>query len=718
MSPPSRPKGEPKATAPVSAPARTLRKGRAAPAAAVAPREGALAVSAETVTPLGITDGRVRVVIERVTPSLDGGRFPIKRIVGDSVQVEADCFADGHDVVACALLWRRADAAPWRNTLMQPASQDRWRATFPVDAVGRWQYTVCAWVDPFLSWRHDFARRVDLDDLRIAARSGAMLIEEAAQRTERGADAELLRAWARELEQAALGGAGVDELSRIGMDEARSAIAQRQPDLRHALTHPQTFEVTVERERARFSAWYEFFPRSASDDPARHGTFADCEAWLPYVQRMGFDVVYFPPIHPIGRSRRKGRNNTLDPQPGDVGSPWAIGASEGGHDAILSELGTIDDFRRLLNRAAEHGIEIALDIAFQCAPDHPWVTQHPEWFKKRADRSIQYAENPPKKYQDIYPFDFESEQWREMWLGLVGVIEFWIKQGVRIFRVDNPHTKAFPFWEWAIARLRATTPDVIFLSEAFTRPKVMHRLAKVGFSQSYTYFTWRNTKHELTEYFTELTQGPGREYFRPNVWPNTPDILPAALQYGGRAASMARVALAATLGASYGLYGPAFELLDTQALRAGGEEYLDSEKFQRRVWDRSRPDSLAEFIAALNRARRANPALQSDAGLRFLEVDNEQLIAYAKVTPDQSNMIVCVVNLDPQHTQSGWVELDLDAFGLQPHQAFQMHDLISDSHFLWHDARNFVSLDPQRCPVHVMQLRAHLRRENDFDYFL
>ncbi len=678
------------------------------------------------ITPVGLADGRVRVVIERITPAVDDGRFPIKRVVGDTVTVEADCLADGHDVVACALLWRQAGAADWQRTTMQALGNDRWRAAFVVDALGRWEYTVSAWVDPFLSWRSDFKRRVDADDLRVAALGGAALIKEAATRAGRGADAKLLRAWSAELSAAAANAGGqagdVAELQRIGLDEARGTIAERHPDLRHALIHApgaaSCFGVSVERLRARYSSWYEFFPRSAAGDTARHGTFADCEAWLPYVQRMGFDVLYFPPIHPIGRTRRKGRNNTLEPTAADVGSPWAIGAAEGGHDAILNELGTLAEFQRLVKRAAEHGIEVALDIAFQCSPDHPWVHEHPEWFSKRADGSIQYAENPPKKYQDIYPFNFESAQWRELWQALVGVFEYWVAQGVRIFRVDNPHTKAFPFWEWAIARIRSSHPDVIFLSEAFTRPRVMHRLAKVGFSQSYTYFTWRNSKQELTEYFTELARGPGREYFRPNLWPNTPDILPTALQFGGRAVFMARVGLAATLGANYGIYGPAYELLDGRALRPGAEEYLDSEKFELRAWQRDSAESLADFIGVLNRARRDNTALQSDSGLHFLPIDNDQLIAYAKVSEDRTNTVVCVVNLDPHHTQSGWIELDAATFGLAPGQTFQMHDLLSDAHFLWHGERNYVSLDPQRCPIHVMQLRAHMRREKDFDYFL
>ena len=555
------------------------------------------------VEPVALRDGRVRVVIEQIQPCVDGGRFPAKRVVGDSVCVEADCFADGHDVVACAVQWRRSPDDAWQSAPMVGLGNDRWRATFAVDAAGSWQYAVCAWVDPFLSWRHDFERRIDADDLRAAARSGAALIDAAARRA-RGSDARLLKAWSRELLAALDQSADANALKALGLDAARGAVAERHPDLSHAHTTSPPLRLTVERMRARHSSWYEFFPRSASSDPSRHGTFADCEAWLPYVQRLGFDVLYLPPIHPIGRDRRKGRNNTLDAGPDDVGSPWAIGAAEGGHQAILGDLGTLADFRRLLGKAKAMDIDIALDIAFQCAPDHPWVREHPQWFRQRADGSIQYAENPPKKYQDIYPFDFESAQWRELWQALAGVIEFWVEQGVRIFRVDNPHTKAFGFWEWAIARVRTATPEVIFLSEAFTRPKVMHRLAKIGFSQSYTYYTWRNTKHELTQYFTELSRGPGRDYFRPNVWPNTPDILPVSLQQGGRAAFMARVALAATLAASYGIYGPAFELQEHAAIRRRGVPELrevraarlgpDARRFAGRLHRRAQPGAARQ----------------------------------------------------------------------------------------------------------------------------
>jgi starch synthase (maltosyl-transferring) len=669
-------------------------------------------------TPVGLNDGRVRVVIESISPAVDGGRFAVKRVVGDDMVVEADCFADGHDVVAAELLWRRPGANDWETRPMKSLVNDRWRGSFAASEIGDWLYTVRAWVDPFLSWRHDFGRRNDIDDVRLAARSGAALIEAAAARAGSAADTELLRGWARDLAAAAGSDMPLAQLQALGMDEPRATIAQRSPDLQHALTCPIEFKLSVERDRARFSSWYEFFPRSAVGDGSTHGTFKDCEAWLPYVQAMGFDVLYFPPIHPVGRQRRKGPNNSLTPGPDDVGSPWAVGSADGGHHAILGELGTLADFQRLLGKAQQHGMEVALDIAFQCAPDHPWVAEHPSWFKTRSDGSVQYAENPPKKYQDIYPLDFESSDWRGLWEGLAGVFEYWAEQGVRVFRVDNPHTKAFAFWEWCIARVRAGFPDVIFLSEAFTRPRVMHRLAKVGFSQSYTYFSWRNTKQELTTYFTELSQGAGRDYFRPNAWPNTPDILPAALQYGGRPVFMARVALAATLAANYGIYGPSFELLDHQALREGGEEYRNSEKFQLRAWDRSRADSLASFIGVLNRVRRENKALQSDAGLRFLKIDNDQMLAYAKCTADLSNIVVCIVNLDPHHTQSGWIDLDPETWGLEPQQSYQMADALSGAHFLWQGRRNFVSLDPAVCPVHVMQLRRHLKREQDFDYFL
>jgi starch synthase (maltosyl-transferring) len=656
-------------------------------------------------------DGRIRVVIENVAPAVDGGRFPIKRVAGETVTVEADCFTDGHDALACRLLYRRDDERAWQFVPMTLVVNDRWRAEFVLGAPGRYRYTIVAWVDAFLSWHHEFMRRVEADDVRIAAQVGASLIDEMAERAE-PADRTSLAQWAARLRAER----DAARLHALAEDESLAALAARYPDLRHASKHPVELDVAVDRKRAGFSSWYEMFPRSAGA-PDKHGTFRDCEARLPYVAKMGFDVLYLPPIHPIGRERRKGRNNALTTTPADVGSPWAIGATEGGHKAIHPALGTLADFKRLVAKARDAGIEVALDIAFQCAPDHPYVKEHPEWFRWRPDGTVQYAENPPKKYQDIFPFNFESDAWDALWRELESVFEYWIEQGVRIFRVDNPHTKPFPFWEWAIATVRAKHPDVIFLAEAFTRPKVMHRLAKLGFTQSYTYFAWRNTKYELTEYFTELSKGPGREYFRPNCWPNTPDILTEYLQLGGRPAFMSRLVLAATLSANYGIYGPAYEHADNRPREPGSEEYLDSEKYQLRAWDLERPDSLAEFIGRVNGARRDNPALQSDRLLAFFPVDNDQLIGYGKITPDRSNVIVVVVNLDPHHAQSGWMELDLEWLGLAKGESYQMHDLLTGARYLWNGPRNFVVLDPARVSAHVFRVRRHVRNERDFDYF-
>ncbi len=658
-------------------------------------------------------EGRARAVIEGIAPAVDGGRFAVKRIVGDRVTVVADCFADGHDMLACMLRFRREEDATWQEAPMTALGNDRWRGTFTVSAPGRYHYGVIAWVDAFLSWRHDFERRVDADDVRVAATVGADLINAAAKRAT-GKDATGLKQWAAQLRKAD----DVVALRALGLDEELAMVAAKYPDRSHATTYPVEFPLVVDRERARSSTWYELFPRSCAKQPGVHGTLRDCVARLPYVAQMGFDVLYLPPIHPIGRERRKGRNNTLHAERTDVGSPWAIGAAEGGHKDIHPALGTLADFRALMTAAQEHGLEIALDIAFQCAPDHPYIGEHASWFRHRPDGSVQYAENPPKKYQDIYPFNFESEDWEGLWRELASVMEYWIGEGVRIFRVDNPHTKPFAFWEWAITRIKHDHPDVLFLAEAFTRPRVMHRLAKLGFSQSYTYFSWRNTKAELTKYFTELNEAPGRDYFRPNCWPNTPDILPEYLQLGGRAAFMARVVLAATLAANYGIYGAAYELLEASPREPGSEEYLNSEKYELRDWDLARADSLSGFIARVNAIRKDNPALQSDDGLRFVQIDNDDLIAYAKVDAAGDNTVLVVVNLDPHHMQSGWVTLDLADLGIDADRPFQVHDLLTDARYLWSGARNFVMLDPARAPAHIFRVRNRAHTEQDFDYFL
>ena len=657
-------------------------------------------------------EGRVRAVIETVTPAVDCGRFAAKRIVGDRVVVEADCFADGHDALAARLRWRKESARDWHEAPMAELGNDRWRASFVPDAPGRYVYAVTAWVDAFLSWRRDFARREDPADVRVAAAAGAALLDAAAARAV-GADRAALAESARALRQ----GEPAEAVKAFGLDDALACIAARHADRRFAATSPD-FALVVDGERARFGAWYELFPRSTAPEHGRHGTLRDCEARLGPIAAMGFDVVYLPPIHPIGRTHRKGRNNTLSAADDDVGSPWAIGGPEGGHKAVHPDLGSLADFRRLVAAAREHGLALALDVAFQCSPDHPYVAAHPEWFRRRPDGSIQYAENPPKKYQDIYPFDFECADWRGLWTELKSVLDFWLEEGVTIFRVDNPHTKAFAFWEWAIGEVKRTHPEAIFLAEAFTRPRVMHRLAKLGFTQSYTYFAWRNTKRELVGYFAELAHAPERDYFRPSLWPNTPDILTEYLQFGGRPAFMARLVLAATLGASYGIYGPAFELAERSPRAPGTEEYLDSEKYQLRAWDLDRPDSLAAFIARVNRARRENPALQCDQSLRFVPVDNEQLIAYVKHVREPDNAVLAVVNLDPHHAQSGWVELDLAAFDVEPHAPYQMHELLTGARYLWSGRRNYVQLDPARAPAHLFVLRRRVRTERDFDYFL
>lgn len=669
----------------------------------------------EPEAPAPAVDGRKRVIIEGVAPELDGGRFAVKRTVGEIITVEADVFTDGHDALSCLLQYRKAGETAWRETPMRVLVNDRWRGEFTAAELGRYEYTILAWVDAFKSWRHDLSRWVQAEDIAIALRVGEQLVAKAASRAT-GEDARWLTQRAGEL----TGQRDLEYRRQLGLDEFLSGLMDRYADRSLALGYGKELAVIVDDERARFSTWYELFPRSCNPAPGKHGTFKDCEAWLPRIAAMGFDVLYFPPIHPVGRVNRKGKNNTLTPGHDDVGSPWAIGSSEGGHKDILPALGTLDDFRHLVQKAKEHGIAIALDIALQCAPDHPYVQQHPDWFRWRPDGTVQYAENPPKKYQDIYPFNFETADWQALWDEIKSIFAFWAEQGVRIFRVDNPHTKPFAMWEWLIAEIKQTTPDAIFLAEAFTRPKVMHRLAKLGYSQSYTYYAWRNTKEELTEYLTELTQGPGAEYFRPNFWPNTPDILTEALQFGGKPMFMTRLIMAATMTANYGIYGPAYEMMEHIAVKHGSEEYLDSEKYQVRHRDFQAldgPGSLRDFIALVNRIRKRNPALHSDPSLRFHKMDNEQLICYSKATANLANVILVVVNLDPNYTQAGWTDLNLAELGLDLHHPFQVHDLLSGAHYLWHGPRNYVELNPHRMPAHVFRIRSSLHTEQDFDTF-
>lgn len=645
-----------------------------------------------------LSDAWARVVIEAVSPEIDGGRFPVKRTVGEAVRVEADIFADGHDVLAARLLHRQDGSKSWASAPMTFYDNDRWRGEFAVGEPGYRLYTIEAWVDRFATWKRDLGKRIEAgQDISVELQVGADLVDAAALGAA-GKDAERLRECTDLLRKTPARLGAVE----TAMSPEIAALMARLAPRGRVTRYDRELAVVVDRAKARFSAWYEFFPRSTAKDAGRHGTFKDCEKRLEYAASMGFDVVYLPPIHPIGRTHRKGRNNQTSCLATDPGSPWAIGSEVGGHLAVHPELGALDDFRSFREKAEKLGLEVALDIALQCSPDHPYAKEHPEWFKRRPDGSIRYAENPPKKYEDIYPFDMESEAWNPLWEELKNIFLFWGGQGVRIFRVDNPHTKPFAFWEWALQEVKRLYPDAIFLAEAFTRPKVMYQLAKLGFTQSYTYFAWRSTKPELTQYLTELTQPPVSEFFRPNFWPNTPDILTAAHVEGGRPAFLSRFILASTLSSNYGIYGPAFELCVKAPRQAGSEEYLDSEKYELKHWDLNTPHSLKGLIAKVNRARRENPALQSNRGLRFHRTDNEHLLCYSKQDEGLSNVVLAVVNLDWRYVQSGWVDIPAASLGLDPARPYQVHDILTGARYTW-GARNFVKLDPSVMPAHLFR---------------
>ena len=655
-----------------------------------------------------------RVLIEHVRPAVDYGRFPIRRATGEQVRVKADIFADGHDHLAARLLYRKRGRDHWQTRPMALLNNDLWQAVFRVNDIGVYEYTVEAWIDRFRTWLAGLEKKYGAgQDVAVELVEGARLVGAAALQAQ-AETRDWLDARARFLESAErtldkLQAAKDPELARLMEDYAEKG---------SPIVYPIALRVNVEPKRALFSAWYELFPRSCTNESRRHGTFEDCLQRLPAIAQMGFDILYLPPIHPIGRSHRKGKNNSPECGPGDPGSPWAIGAAEGGHLAVHPELGTLETFQKLVQAARRHDIEIAMDLAFQCSPDHPYVREHPEWFRRRADDSIQYAENPPKKYEDIYPFDFESEQSVSLCAELLRVVKFWIDQGVRVFRVDNPHTKPLRFWEWLINEIKKEQPEVIFLAEAFTRPKSMYRLAKGGFTQSYTYFTWRNLKWEIKDYLTELTQTEAAEFFWPNFWPNTPDILPEFLQLGGRPAFIIRLVLAAMLSSNYGIYGPAFELCENEAKEAFSEEYLNSEKYEIRAWDLDRSGHLRGLIKRINRIRRENPALQQTRNLRFHTIDREEIICFSKYTDDLDNIVLVAVNLDPHHTHAGWLRLPMDELGLDAKQPFQAHDLISDARYLWQAEGNYLELNPQVMPAHIFRIRKRLRSEHDFDYFM
>ena len=639
-------------------------------------------------------------VIENLRPLIDGGRYPVKRIVGDDLAVEADIFKDGHDLVAAALKWRAAGETRWHETPMSFVDNDRWRGVCTLYEIGVHEYTVEAWTDSFRSWRDEFRKKFEagITNLSTEALEGAKLVEQASERAQMAEDALRLRELSECIRTADF--AQINNMVHSGELEVLMATY---PDRSWATQYSPPPRVLVERTRAQVAAWYEFFPRSAEGRSDRGSTFRDGLPRVDDARAMGFDVIYFPPIHPIGQTNRKGRNNSVTAEPGEPGVPWAIGSEAGGHKAVEPELGTLEDFEWLNNEVRKRGMEIALDFAINCSPDHPYVREHPDWFYQRPDGSIKFAENPPKKYEDIFPLNFRCENWPQLWAEMVSVVLFWAERGVRIFRVDNPHTKPVAFWEYLIARVREKYPDAVFLSEAFTRPKMMKELAKACFSQSYTYFTWRNTKQELTEYLTELTQTEMREYFRGNLWPNTPDILPPFLQEGGRAAFIIRAVLAATLSPVFGIYS-GYELCENEAL-PGREEYLDSEKYQYKERDWNAPGNIKDVIARLNEIRRTNRALRFYDNLRFYHADNDAILCYGKVTPARESIIVVVVNLDPHGKQHSFVELPIEEFGLIEGDAYQVHDLLSDARYVWHGPRNYVELDPEIQPAHIFRVR-------------
>jgi starch synthase (maltosyl-transferring) len=638
-----------------------------------------------------------RLAIENPTPCVDGGAFPVKATAGEVLTVEADILFDGHDKIAAALRWQVAGETGWQETPMRDLGNDRWQAALPLERLGRTTYVICAWRDRFETFRDELAKKSAAGlDVTLEMREGEALVEQASARK----PGPLGKQLGQELEK--LGTAGPKERVRILLSPHLARLMARADD-RPFRIESARIPVNAERIEARFASWYEVFPRSMSDDEQRHGTFADVERQLPRIRDMGFNVLYFPPIHPIGRINRKGRNNSLTPSPDDPGSPYAIGAAEGGHDALHPQLGTLQDFAHLREVAAAHGLELAIDFAIQCSPDHPWLKDHPGWFDWRPDGTIRYAENPPKKYEDIVNVDFYgADAVPDLWIALCNVVLFWAEQGVRLFRVDNPHTKPLPFWAWMIGEVRARFPDAIFLAEAFTRPKIMYRLAKVGFSQSYTYFTWRNSKRELEAYLTELDTEPPKDFFRPHFFVNTPDINPAFLQGNGRPGFLCRAALAATLSGLWGVYS-GFELCESAAIE-GKEEYANSEKYQLRAWDWDRPGNIVREIADLNRIRRQNPALQTHRGVTFLLARNDAILYYEKATPDRSNVVLVAVSLDPNQVQEADFDLPLWSWKLPDQAGLLVDDLLSGDRFAWHGKTQHMRLTPER-PYAVWRVR-------------
>jgi starch synthase (maltosyl-transferring) len=649
-------------------------------------------------------EGHRRVSIDNVKPEIDCGHYPIKRTINEEVKVEADIFADGHDKVDAVIVYRqkrkgRGKEKKWQESPLTFIENDHWSGSFKIEDTGDYEYTIEAWVDHFATWQYGLKKKYDdSQPIQTELLIGAEMMEDALSRASTP-DKKKLNSWIKLLRS--------EKNENEAVTEALSAEAKEimyaSRDREKAHRYDKILPLRVERKRALFSAWYEFFPRSTSPNEGEHGTFKTSEAILPEIAKMGFDVIYLPPIHPIGKAHRKGVNNATQAQPEDPGSPWAIGSEDGGHKAIHPELGSLEDFQSLVRRAKELDMEIAIDFAIQCSPDHPYVKEHPQWFKWRPDGTVQYAENPPKKYQDVLPVNFETEDWENLWKELKSIVDYWIDKGVKIFRVDNPHTKSFIFWEWLIGEINKEHDDIIFLAEAFTRPRVMEKLGKVGFNQSYTYFTWRNSKEEFEEYLTQLTKTEMREYYRPNFWPNTPDILPISLEDKEEPSFIIRLILAATLSSNWGIYGPLFEFGLNEAY-PGKEEYTRSEKYEVKHWDWSKTTGIKEVIAKINKIRKENEALHSTWNIEFCETDNEQLLCYSKIDQEENNKLVIVVSLDPQYSQSGWVKVPLERLKIKEHQPFEVHDLLADSRYTWQNEWNYVALHPQSIPAHIFRI--------------
>ncbi len=637
---------------------------------------------------------RNRVIIENVKPEIDNGLFFIKRIRGERVDVSADIFSDGHDVLRAALQYKHVTEKGWTETPMTEGLNDSWTAAFTVDKEGFYEYRIEAWVDHLNTWYKGFLKKKeDGQEMSVELRIGAELLRKAAK-TKTDKAAKLAKTLEGNYE------AAVETV----MAEDFAGVVAEFPLKQFQTFYENNLRVRVGRDKELFSAWYEFFPRSTSLLPGKHGTFKDCIRLLPRIQELGFDVLYLPPIHPIGQLNRKGKNNAVTAEADDPGSPWAIGSEDGGHKAIEKKLGTLEDYQKLIREAGKRGIEIALDLAFQCAPDHPYIKEHPEWFLWRPDGTIMYAENPPKKYQDIVPLNFETEDWENLWNELKSVVLYWVEQGVSIFRVDNPHTKPFRFWNWLIGEVQRDHPGVLFLAEAFTRPKIMAELAKGGFTQSYSYFTWRTTKKELEEYMTELTQTELRDYFRPNFWPNTPDILPYELMGANINAFAKRLFLAATLSSNYGLYGPAYEFTENSGSTSGKEEYHNSEKYEIRHYNWEDRNRLTEAMTKINTIRRENPALQTTWNIQFTRTDSDHLMSYIKYTDDLSNIIWCIVNFDTQYAQSGFVEVPKALLKITGRVNLKVTDLLSGESYHWFNDWNYVEINPYKSPAHLFKV--------------